>query len=64
MFDEVKFNGACESANIKSLIDKLPEGAETHIGKEIDPEGIVLSGGEGQRDCNRSPERTNNEDKL
>ena len=27
----------------------LPKGAETHTGKEIDPEGIVLSGGEGQR---------------
>ena len=47
--DDVKFHKACVSSNIQSLIDKLAKGAETQIGKEIDPEGIEPSGGEGQR---------------
>ena len=47
--DDVKFHKACMSSNIQSLIDKLAKGAETQIGKEIDPEGIEPSGGEGQR---------------
>lgn len=48
-YDDKKFRKACVSANIQSLIDKLTKGAETQIGKEIDPEGIEPSGGEGQR---------------
>lgn len=35
--DDVKFHKACMSSNIQSLIDKLAKGAETQIGKEIDP---------------------------
>lgn len=48
-YDEARFCKACISSNIQSLIDKLTKGAETQIGKEIDPEGIEPSGGEGQR---------------
>lgn len=47
--DDVKFHKACVSSNIQSLIDKLAKGAETQIGKEIDPDGLEPSGGEGQR---------------
>ena len=49
-YDDTKFRKVCVSSNIQSLIDKLTKkGAETQIGKEIDPEGIEPSGGEGQR---------------
>lgn len=48
-YDDQKFRKTCISSNIQPLIDKLTKGAETQIGKEIDPEGIEPSGGEGQR---------------
>ena len=51
--DDVKFHKACMSSNIQSLIDKLAKGAETQIGKEIDPEGIEPSGGEATTYCHR-----------
>ena len=48
-YNELKFRNVCVSSSIQSLIDKLPKGMETQIGKEIDPNGIEPSGGEGQR---------------
>lgn len=48
-YDAEKFRGVCVSSNIQPLIDKLTKGADTQIGKALDPEGIELSGGEEQR---------------
>jgi ATP-binding cassette subfamily B protein/ATP-binding cassette subfamily C protein len=48
-YEEETFTRVCEEAHIASLIHKLKNGAETQIGKEIDPEGIEPSGGEEQR---------------
>ena len=48
-YDAEKFRGVCVSSNIQPLIDKLTKGADTQIGKALDPEGIEPSGGEEQR---------------
>lgn len=48
-YDDEKFRKVCESSNIQPLIDKLKNGADTQIGKALDPEGIEPSGGEEQR---------------
>lgn len=48
-YDKELFNRVCEESHISSLISKLKYGADTQIGKEIDPEGIEPSGGEEQR---------------
>ncbi|REK76195.1 ABC transporter ATP-binding protein [Paenibacillus paeoniae] len=42
---EEQIYAACETAQIKSLIDSLPEGLDTEIGER----GITLSGGQRQR---------------
>lgn len=34
---------------LDQLVNKLPKGADTQVGKAIDPDGIELSGGEAQR---------------
>ncbi len=47
--DEEKFRRVCASSDIQPLIDKLKKGADTQIGKALDPEGIEPSGGEEQR---------------
>lgn len=44
-----RLNAVFESSDLASLIRKLPKGYDTQIGKEIDPEGINPSGGEGQK---------------
>ncbi len=46
---EERFRKVCDDTNISSLFNKLTKGAETQIGKEIEPDGIEPSGGEGQR---------------
>ena len=48
-YDDERFRKVCESSDIQPLIDKLKKGADTQIGKELDPEGIEPSGGEEQR---------------
>lgn len=47
--DEDKVRQSCISAGLESFLDKLPHGIGTQLGKNIDPEGVNLSGGEGQR---------------
>lgn len=38
-----------EKAGLTSMIEKLPKGLETHIGREVYLDGIMLSGGQTQR---------------
>ena len=47
--DENAVEQSCISAGLDSLLGRLPNSFSTQIGKNIDPEGIKLSGGEGQR---------------
>lgn len=47
--DNELFEKACKQSGISSLIEKLPKGCDTPVGKEIYEDGINPSGGEGQR---------------
>ena len=42
-------NSAIEKTNLKNIIDKLPNGIDTNLGKEYDKDGQDLSGGQWQR---------------
>ena len=47
--DENLVRQTCISAGLGVFLDKLPNNLKTQLGKNIDPEGVKLSGGEGQR---------------
>lgn len=38
-----------EKAGLREMAEKLPAGLETHIGRDVFPDGILLSGGQTQR---------------
>mgnify|MGYP005754116015 CR=1 FL=1 len=48
-YEDLTLTRVCEESHLSSFILRLENGVETQIGKEIDPEGIEPSGGEGQR---------------
>ena len=39
----------CKNTGLTSLVEKLPQGYETQVGKFVDPNGFDPSGGESQR---------------
>lgn len=47
--DKRRLNTVTKKSGLISLVNKLPKGYDTQIGKWIDPEGIEPSGGEAQR---------------
>ncbi len=47
--DSEKMEDVCKRSKLSSLVQKLPKGLDTQVGKGIDPEGFETSGGEGQR---------------
>lgn len=47
--DEEKVWNCLEKAGLTEIVAKLPAGLETHIGKDIFPDGVLLSGGQIQR---------------
>ena len=47
--DEEKLNHVCELCGLSELIKKLPRKYDTPLGKDVDPEGVETSGGEGQK---------------
>ena len=44
-----KLDKVCDDNNLTELIEKLPKGYETYVGKTIDGNGFEPSGGEDQR---------------
>ena len=44
-----KVNACLDKAGLSSAIDKFPEGINTHIGREVYLDGVMLSGGQTQR---------------
>lgn len=47
--DVEKVNWCLEQAGLKAMIDKFSNGIETHIGREVYLDGVLLSGGQTQR---------------
>lgn len=47
--DDAKLRKVCEESGIQTLVEKLPKGYDTLVDKNLDEEGVDLSGGEGQR---------------
>lgn len=47
--DEDKLRDAILKCGLESRMETLPNGVDTYIYKEFDPDGIELSGGEGQK---------------
>ena len=47
--DIEKVNACLDKAGLSSAIDKFPEGINTHIGREVYLDGVMLSGGQTQR---------------
>ena len=47
--DEDKLRDAILKCGLESRVETLPNGVDTYIYKEFDPDGIELSGGEGQK---------------
>ena len=47
--DEGRLAESLERADLAETVAKLPHGALTHLGQDVDPEGVSLSGGETQR---------------
>ena len=48
-FDREKVLRCLEQAGLTKTIEKLPKGIDTHLGREVYLDGIVLSGGQTQR---------------
>lgn len=48
-FDRVKVLRCLDQAGLTKTIEKLPKGIDTHLGREVYLDGIVLSGGQTQR---------------
>lgn len=48
-YDELKLLEIIEKSDIKDKVDSLKNGIHTSVYKELDDEGIELSGGEGQK---------------
>lgn len=48
-YDEKVINDALKASGLKEYIDSLPNGVHTYIGKDIDENGIDLSGGQKQK---------------
>ena len=48
-YDEERVTEALEKAGISDYIRKLEKGIHTYIGKDFDPDGVMLSGGEVQK---------------
>lgn len=47
--DYPKLNDCLEKAGLQKMIKDLPKGLETHLGRDIYDDGIMLSGGQTQR---------------
>lgn len=47
--DYEKLDECLEKAGLKKMIENLPKGLETHLGRDIYDDGIMLSGGQTQR---------------
>lgn len=48
-FDREKVLRCLDQAGLKETIDRLPKGMDTHLGREVYLDGILLSGGQTQR---------------
>lgn len=48
-WDEEKVKDVCLSSGLQGLVEKLPQGYNTQVGKWLDPNGFEPSGGEEQR---------------
>jgi ATP-binding cassette subfamily B protein len=51
LHDETKIIDAIKKGGAENLINKLPYGLKTIMGRDVDPEGVELSGGERQLVC-------------
>ena len=47
--DYDKIADCVEKAGLTSVIEKLPKGLETHVGREVHLDGVLFSGGQTQR---------------
>lgn len=47
--DEDRLRDAIVKCGLENRVETLPDGVDTYIYKEFDPDGIELSGGEGQK---------------
>jgi ABC-type multidrug transport system, ATPase and permease components len=48
-YDKARPDDISADSSLSSLVEKLPKGYDTQVGKAIDPEGFETSGGEGQK---------------
>ena len=48
-YDDEKLAAAIKKSGLENRMRTLPHGTNTYIYKEFDPDGIELSGGEGQK---------------
>ena len=47
--DYKRIDDCVEKAGLTSMIEKLPEGLQTHMGREVYLDGVLFSGGQMQR---------------
>ena len=47
--DYEKLADCVEKAGLTSMVEKLPKGLETHVGREVYLDGVLFSGGQTQR---------------
>ncbi len=47
--DRLKLDDCIKKAGLEKTIKKLPQGIETHLGRDVYDDGIMLSGGQTQR---------------
>lgn len=47
--DEARLSEAIEKSGMTSVLGKLPQGLDTHVGREVYLDGVLFSGGEMQR---------------
>ena len=47
--DPARLTACLTQADLAEKVASLPHGAATYLGQDVDPEGVLLSGGETQR---------------
>lgn len=47
--DYDRINDCIEKAGLTAMIEKLPKGLQTHVGREVHLDGVLFSGGQTQR---------------
>lgn len=48
-YDKIKVRDCLQKAGLMEMMPRLPKGLDTNIGKDFEEEGVLISGGEGQK---------------